>query len=27
VKLAWLSKYTRFEDLAHKPYDEFVPFA
>jgi replicative DNA helicase len=27
VKLAWLSKFTRFEDLAHKPYDEFVPFA
>ena len=27
VKLAWLSKFTRFEDLAHKPYDEFAPFA
>jgi replicative DNA helicase len=27
VKLAWLSKFTRFEDLAHKPYDEFQPFA
>jgi replicative DNA helicase len=27
IKLAWLSKFTRFEDLAHKPYDEFAPFA
>jgi replicative DNA helicase len=27
VKLAWLAKFTRFEDLAHKPYDEFAPFA
>jgi replicative DNA helicase len=27
IKLAWLSKFTRFEDLSHKPYDEFAPFA
>ncbi len=27
VKLTWLSKFTRFENMAHQPYDEFAPFA
>ncbi len=26
VKLAWLDKYTRFENLAHERYEEFVQF-
>jgi replicative DNA helicase len=26
IKLAWLDKYTRFENLAQKPYDEFAPY-
>jgi replicative DNA helicase len=26
VKLAWLQKFTRFEDLMQKPYDEFEQF-
>ncbi len=26
VKVAWLSKFTRFENLAQKPYDEFNDF-
>jgi replicative DNA helicase len=26
VKLLWLQDYTRFKDLAHKPYDEFEQF-
>ena len=26
LKLAWLSKFTRFEDLAQKPYDEFASY-
>jgi replicative DNA helicase len=26
VKLAWLQKFTRFEDLAEKPYDEFAQY-
>ena len=27
VKLAWFSKYTRFENLAQKPYEEFSDYA
>ncbi len=27
VKLAWLSKHTRFENLAQKPYEEFATYA
>jgi replicative DNA helicase len=27
VKLAWFSKYTRFENLAQKPYEEFSEYA
>jgi replicative DNA helicase len=27
AKLAWMSKFTRFENLAQKPYDEFAPYA
>ena len=27
IKLAWLSKFTRFENLAQKPYDEFAEYA
>ncbi len=26
VKLVWKSDFTRFENLAHKPHDEFAPF-
>ena len=27
VKLAWFSKFTRFQNLAQKPYDEFAEYA
>jgi replicative DNA helicase len=27
VKLAWLSKHTRFENLSQKPYEEFDGYA
>lgn len=27
IKVAWLSKFTRFENLAQKPYDEFAEYA
>jgi replicative DNA helicase len=27
IKVAWLSKFTRFENLAQKPYDEFADFS
>jgi hypothetical protein len=26
VKVAWLQKFTRFEDLVQKPYDEFEQY-
>jgi len=26
VKLVWKGEYTRFENLSHKPHDEFAPF-
>jgi hypothetical protein len=27
IKLAWLSKFTRFENLAQNPYEEFAEYA